>query len=280
MKKFGFILFFAIFPFGVFAWESCGENSNCVYNIENGVLTIRGTGTNGEGHMPAYNYFNDDTEGLGGYATTAPWFSSRQEITSVKIEKGIDNVGAAAFMNITLTSVELPDNLKSIDGHAFWYSGLTEINIPNSVETIGDYAIEHNPFTSLVIPDSVTSIGDYALSQLSVSGTVLEDIYVGSGIDTIGTGVLSGSYQLKNVYCSKEKMQECAKMLSDSGKTEQQVAQMLKTYEKTGNRYVSDSKVYRSLSDMQKGVSVKRIYSVQEANMAAGKKNKVMIRYK
>jgi hypothetical protein len=73
----------------------------------------------------------------------------------------------------------------------------------------------------------------------------------------------------------------CQAALLNSGKTEQEIDKILKSYTKEGNRYVSDGQKYKTLADMSRATNaVKRIYTVNEANQLSGKKNKLILRYK
>ena len=51
-------------------------------------------------------------------------------------------------------------------------------------------------------------------------------------------------------------------------------------YQKKGGLYEVDGVSYRGIGQLQNGIPVKRIYTVNEATQASGKKNSVMIRYK
>lgn len=80
----------------------CGDN--LTWTLENGTLTISGTGA-----MPDYT----DSSKL-------PWYSSRSSISTVVINEGVTSIGKYAFNG---------------------YSGLISITIPNSVTSIGYYAL-------------------------------------------------------------------------------------------------------------------------------------------
>ena len=109
----------AILSSNALAGGSCGDH--CTWDLEDGLLTISGTGPM--------------TEFLGG----APWGDQIDSITSVQISNGITSIGVAAFYRA---------------------SSLTSINIPNSVTSIGDAAFrETSSLTSITIPEGVTSIG-------------------------------------------------------------------------------------------------------------------------
>lgn len=79
-----------------------GANAQITHTIENGVLTISGTGA-----MPDYTV-----------SVKAPW--SGKSFTSVVIKEGVTSIGK----------------------YAFYAAGLADITIPSSVNTIGDRAFE------------------------------------------------------------------------------------------------------------------------------------------
>ncbi|MDO4168578.1 MAG: leucine-rich repeat domain-containing protein, partial [Lachnospiraceae bacterium] len=93
--------------------NSCGDNAT--YTLENGVLTISGTGI-----------INDNA------------FNSNKDITSVIIQEGITEIGSFSFWNCTeLESVKLPESLKELKGLAFGQcTGLKEMEIPGSLEKV------------------------------------------------------------------------------------------------------------------------------------------------
>lgn len=141
---------------------TCG--SNAFWTLENGVLTISGTG-------PMTDY---DTN-FGGIRS--PW-DGNNAIKVVEIQNGITSIGDAAFHSCHgLTRVNIPDSVTSIGGSAFvGCSNLTSVTIPYSVSTIGGGAfINCSNLTSITIPDSVTSIGHEAFggcNNLTSAGSI------------------------------------------------------------------------------------------------------------
>jgi hypothetical protein len=100
---------------------TCGENAT--WRMEDGVLTVSGTGA-----------MESDL--------SAPWSDYADQITKVVIENGITNICESAFFDcINLTSITIPETVTEIGISAFdGCSSLTEITIPVSVTAIGDYA--------------------------------------------------------------------------------------------------------------------------------------------
>ena len=168
-------------------------HADVTYTLENGVLTITGTGNM---HMPNYR------------DKLAPWSAYHADIKEVVIENGVTNIGAYAFKDYkNITSVTIPNSVKSIDYRAFYGCyALQSITIPNSVTRIeGDAfyrcknlasvtisnsveTIEDNTFsdceslTSVDIPNSVKSIGARAFKNCAK----LAHLTLGKCVETIG----------------------------------------------------------------------------------------------
>lgn len=137
---------------------SCGDT--CEYFLDEGVLTIEGTGAISEN---AFKY--------------------RTDFTSVIIGEGITSIGADAFYDCEyLTSVALPESLTEIGSEAFCYSGITEITIPAGVVSVG-----HNAFSSCYSLEKITFLGSdceiYDYYSTIYSGAVIAG-YPGSGAET------------------------------------------------------------------------------------------------
>ena len=181
---------------------TCGEN--LTWKIEDGVLTISGTGA-----MTDYS----SSQG-----PQLPWAAAK--IKSVVIESGVTSIGNSAFFYSSLTSITIPDSVTSIGDYAFSNcSSLASITIPDSVTSIGDSAFQGcsslmsitipdsvtsigqgafsvcTSLTSIAIPDSVTSIGDQAFYNCSS----LASIAIPNSITSIGQGAFSGCSSLTSI---------------------------------------------------------------------------------
>ena len=92
--------------------ELCGANAS--WKLENGVLTISGTGD-----LYDYGYEN-------GIKKDTPWAKQIDKIESVVIEKGITSIGERTFEHcVNLKSVKISDDVKRIKKSAFYI-----LNIP------------------------------------------------------------------------------------------------------------------------------------------------------
>ena len=163
----------------VYAGGSCGEtDADCHWEIENGVLTISGSGA-----MVSYGSYSK-----------YPWYSQRDSYTSVVVEganettgtTGITSIGEYAFRDNNLTSVVISDSVTSIGTQAFYNNNLTSVVIPDSITSIGTGAFYNNNLTSVVIPDSVTSIGNGAFYENDLTSVVIPD-----SVTSIGTGAFN-----------------------------------------------------------------------------------------
>lgn len=139
----------------------CGyEGDNITWSVENGVLTIGGSGM-----MSDWARFQWEPV----------WYAHREKITSAVIQEGVLNLGGRAFYGCTaLTSVSLPASVASIGASAFeGCESLTSVNIPDGVAGIGASAFKGcKSLTRITIPGSVTIIGLNAFQ-----GSGLKDIY-------------------------------------------------------------------------------------------------------
>ena len=169
--------------------NACGDG--LIWELSEGVLTISYTGT-GTGVMDNYASASD-----------APWYSYKNDITSVTITDGVKSVGSYSFgyygnlVTVTIgndvetigeyafgdcykfTTLNLGNSVKHIGNRAFmWAKVLTGFTLPSTLETIGDRAFLQNKLiTSLTIPSNVTSIGQSAfmycaaLTSITVEAT-------------------------------------------------------------------------------------------------------------
>lgn len=169
-------------------------------------LTIRGSGS-----MKNFPFGSDQ-----------PWYSFKQQITSVVIHPGVTSIGECAFSWFPkLTHVDIADSVISIGEQAFFKcSSLTNITVPQSVTYIGVNAFESctnlssitlstnnitsiRPYTfsgcselsSIVIPDGVTSIQLGAFSNC----TKLTSITIPGSVTSIGSNVFTGCTSLNDI---------------------------------------------------------------------------------
>ena len=159
----------------------CGEN--LTWTLEDGVLTISGTGPMSNYlKYTAHSHFHADSE----FDVLAPWGT---DITSVIIEDGVTTIGDFAFYNCKqIESIEIPASVKIIGDSAFFSAKLKTLVLPEGVEEIGDYAfcectLESKDFH---MPDSLAVIGDYAFRY-----AYFGEIQIGSGVVDIGAGAFT-----------------------------------------------------------------------------------------
>lgn len=180
---------------------SCG--TNLTYRLENGVLTVSGTGKMGAGN---------------------PWNTSalRETIHTVILEEGVTTVSGSAFMKcVNLSSLTLPSTLTIIDTYAFAAcTSLTEVTIPGSVTEVRGSAfsgctalrsavIEKNAgmtlgngsfynckaLTSVSIGEGTTGIGSTAFQNCES----LESVYLPDSVANLGTSTFESCTALMSV---------------------------------------------------------------------------------
>ena len=129
---------------------SCGEN--LTWTLEDGVLTISGTGA----MMDWTNYWD------------TPWYRYRDVITGISLPEGLTSIGRFAFCDCNaLTGVTIPESVTSIGYGAFGTcSALESVTIPPHVTSIGEVAFRFcTSLTDVTIPASVTEIGAAPFSR-------------------------------------------------------------------------------------------------------------------
>ena len=159
---------------------SCGENLTWTLD-DAGLLTISGTGA-----MTDWN------------SQGAPWYSRRENIKEILIEKGVTSIGTDAFYGCSsLTRVSIPASVTSIGDDSFGLcTSLTSVMIPTSVTSIGVFAFARcSSLTSMVIPGNVTIIGSYAFYDCSS----LTRVMISASVTSIGDQIFSGCNSLQEI---------------------------------------------------------------------------------
>lgn len=239
MKKL-FVLFVIVCSIMIFHCESyaynyqqCGESIS--FTVENGVLTITGTGAMydylevyGEGHFDIEGYGisgHGRSEGKEYYYRNIPWSTGEESNESERIYKiivgeGITSIGANAFHNmIYLTEVSLPSTLEEIGSGCFYgCRNLKSIEIPQSVICLGEKDTENryamfeycSSLEEVIIPVN----GELKYIEAGAfyeSGTLNGmSIYIPERVEEIGWAALDGMFSNIEVaennknYCSKD----------------------------------------------------------------------------
>lgn len=115
--------------------------------------------------------------------------------------KPVKEIASFAFAYQEIKSVTIPDGVTKIGVCAFALChDLENVVIPNSVTQIERLAFDSCPnLLNVTIPDSVISIGESAFS-----GSALKQIYVGSGLKTLGDNVFAGCLALESIEVSED----------------------------------------------------------------------------
>ena len=214
----------------------------------------------------------------------------------VKIPEGITSIPKCGFSRLyNVTSFVIPNTVTSIEEDGFYYAeSVQSLVIPDSVTSIGKTAFSNmHSLTSLVIPDSVTSIAEGAFGTWTTG--------VGSSVSNHITDLTISAENLQRFLNSDGgfKLDGELNITCTTGDCESVLAAW---DAKKGTNYASrttfhDPSTVNSGSQINAGAvsgtedgtqgsqvfgshDLRRIYTVKDANDAAGKKNTVMIRYK
>lgn len=125
---------------------TCGES--LTWTLAGGTLTISGSGA-----MTDY-----------GESNTAPWYSVREQVTAVMVDRGVTGIGAYAFYGcVNLIDITLPEGLTAIGEYAFkGCSALGRVEILSGMTTLGYDAFRESGITEVVLPEGLKTIGNDA----------------------------------------------------------------------------------------------------------------------
>jgi uncharacterized repeat protein (TIGR02543 family) len=170
-------------PQAVTASGNCGPEGNesdVTWSLEDGTLTISGTGD------------------MGDYGTS-PWnYDYCDEIKHVSISEGVASVGSSAFSRCEfLESVSMASSVASVgDGAFYGCHSLISVSIPSSVASIGDDAfLWCTSLSSVVIAEGVLQIGNRAFSQC----TSLVSVSIPSTVTSVEDGAFSKCTPLTSI---------------------------------------------------------------------------------
>lgn len=156
---------------------TCGEN--LTWSVENGVLTISGTG-------PMENFF-----------LASPWEVLDSRIHTVIIEPGVTTIGESAFFKLkNLQSISIPGTVESIGSYAFMEcSNLTEVTMEEGLKEIHGWAFKScTSLKDFHMPDSVTvAVGDVFSDCHS-----LETVHLSDALTSIPDGIFNNCGALRN----------------------------------------------------------------------------------
>ena len=152
------------------SWQIGMSGSNVIATLNNGALTISGTG----------QMYID--------ASRIPWKAQKDLITSVIIHDGVTNISSGTFADhINLRSFSIPASVATIGRSAFSNCNLTSVTIPNTVTTIEEDAFSGNSgLTKVVLEDGKTTL------KFGYTGS---NFFVGCPVESLHLGRNTSWYQ-------------------------------------------------------------------------------------
>lgn len=152
---------------------TCGEKLYWLFDLDNGVLNITGTGN-----------IQDCTGG-------APWKALADGITAVRLDSRITGIGAGAFAGLpNLTRITIPGGVATLGAGAFRNcTGLSEITLPKGLTQLeSDVFRGCTGLETVVLPVGLTGIGTGAFAGCAG----LKDITLPTSVETIGASAFEG----------------------------------------------------------------------------------------
>ncbi len=168
---------------------TCGADMR--WTLEDGVLTISGTGSIKDYRVPW-----DDAEDYHASVAIPPWENAY--VSTLIIEEGVTRIGEGAFMNrSSLTSVTFPSTLTEIGDAAFrGCSSLASIALPDSVTSLGMAAFDScTSLTNFTTPASLRNLSDFLFNECVNLRSVTLNHDMGIGYKALASSV--------TVYCPK-----------------------------------------------------------------------------
>ena len=183
----------------------CGDEGaelSWEFNIETGLLTIKGTGK-------MLDSWGGDSK--------IPWYKYKSDITAVSLPNGLSSIGDYAFYNCkNLDSIAFPASVKSIGYRAFRESGLTSVTIPATV-TFVDLEAFHSchKLKSVDIQSTMSENSNKIAGETFYFCTALESLTIAEGIERIAHQAFGECSALKELvlpsttYLMDESFQNC-----------------------------------------------------------------------
>lgn len=153
-----------------------------------------------------------------------------------------------------ITKVTVEEGITGIGAASFWGAGnLESVDLPSTLLSIGQEAFETTGLKEINLPDSLQTIGVGAFNGTYGLDNVIVPISVTS-VGGYGFNIRGTVYCPEGMNCN--------------------VSGISIPYSKIGSYYSANGKTYRDAEHMLKGIEMKRIYTVSEAEKALGKENK------
>ncbi len=207
------------------ASDSTGVTGDCVWTVEDGVLTISGEGSMADyANKSEVPWSNEITKVIIENGVTSIGNNSFRDFAAleeVQIPASVTDIGAAAFYGCSLLEeVQIPASVTSIDNGAFYNcTGLLTVEFADGLKSIGGSAFFGcSGLVSIEIPDTVTNIDATAfcrctgLTSVKLSNNItiinanlfwgctsLESIEIPEGVTLIGGSAFSGCSDLSRV---------------------------------------------------------------------------------
>ncbi len=163
--------------------NQCGEN--IIWELSpDGVLTI-----SGEGAM--FDYSHEEMN-------YAPWYESKNSVTSVLVDTGVTHIGASAFYSChKIKTVSIANSVLTIGDYAF--AGcklLATVQMSEKMKDLGAHTFEDcYAIQEIKIPDSVTELKDYVFARCEK----LKSVTLPSNLKTIGNRTFYRCIKLNNL---------------------------------------------------------------------------------
>lgn len=160
----------------------CGKDGNNIkwtVNTEDKSLVFEGTG-----EMQDFSY-NDQ-----------PWKQYKNDIKTVSINEGVENIGNNTLCNMIFSEISLPSTVEEIGVYAFGYcANLKNITLPSNINKIGSSAFSGSGLEKIEIPYLIDAINEGAFQNCSN----LREVIMPRNIISIGQEAFAGCSAMSTI---------------------------------------------------------------------------------
>lgn len=160
----------------------CGKDGNNIkwtVNTEDKTLVFEGSG-----EMQDFQY------------DSQPWKQYKDDVKTVSIKEGVENIGNNTLCNMLFSGISLPSTVEEIGVYAFGYcANLKNIILPSNIKKIGSSAFSGSGLEKIEIPYLIDAINEGVFKNCSN----LKEVVIPRNIISIGQEAFAGCSAMSTI---------------------------------------------------------------------------------